>query len=257
MAVDAQLRVVREVRTELQEERPEIVVDRVEVEVVHHRRRRDQPRIGGAGGRVVAALGAQHARLLLRLADVEHALAPGPVAQVLLRTVVLALAPTERHDVDAVAFGVALDRVDEPLRDRRHQHRRRHCGAPHLAEEIRCPRRPLQHRHVDVLRAERGELGVHDEPHNRGLAPEERQPEQAGLADATLARRSEDRRRGQVARSDLHVDESTGAASRTESVRSIVALELSANECRRCAEGTETRSRSSPKRWTATRDRSR
>ena len=148
--VDAQLRVVREVRTELQEERPEVVVDRVEVEVVHHRRRRDQPRIGGAGGRVVAALGAQHARLLLRLADVEHALAPGTVAQVLLRTVVLALAPTERHDVDAVAFGVPVDRVDEPLRDRRHQHRRRHRGATHLAEEIRCPRRPLQHRHVDV-----------------------------------------------------------------------------------------------------------
>ena len=100
--------------------------------------------------RVVAALGAQHARLLLRLADAEHALAPGPVAQVLLRTVVFALAPTERHEVDAVAFGVALDRVDEPLRDRRHQHRRRHRGAPHLAEDVRCPRRPLQHRHVHV-----------------------------------------------------------------------------------------------------------
>ena len=148
--VDAQLGVVREVRAELQEERPEVLVDGVEVVVIHHRRRRDQPRIAGPGGRVTAALGAQHPRLLLRLADVEDALAPGPLPQVLLRTVVLALAPPERHDVDAVAFGVALDRVDEPLRDRRHQHRRRHRGAPHLAEEIRGARRSLQHRHVDV-----------------------------------------------------------------------------------------------------------
>ena len=42
----------------------------------------------------------------------------------------------------------------------------------------------------------------------RRVAPEERQPEQANVADTTLARRSEDRGRGQVARTDLHVDES-------------------------------------------------
>ena len=136
--------------TELQEERPEVVVDRVAVEVVHHRRRRDQPRVGAAGGRVVAALGAQHTRLLLRLADVEHALVPVPLAQVLLRAVVLALAPTERHDVDAVVVSETLDGIDETLRDRRHQHRRRHAAAPDRAEEIRRARRPLQHRHVDV-----------------------------------------------------------------------------------------------------------
>ena len=118
--------------------------------MVHHRRRRDQPRVGAAGGRVVAALGAQHTRLLLRLADVEHPLVPGPLAQVLLRAVVLALAPTERHDVDAVVVSETLDGVDETLRDRRHQHRRRHAAAPDRAEEIRRARRPLQHRHVDV-----------------------------------------------------------------------------------------------------------
>ena len=78
--VDAQLRVVGEVRTELQEERPEVVVDRVEVVMVHQCRRVDQPRVGGPGGRAPAALGALHARLLLRLADVEDTLAPGPVA---------------------------------------------------------------------------------------------------------------------------------------------------------------------------------
>ena len=64
--------------------------------------------------------------------------------------IILALAPTERHDVDAVAFGVALDRSDEPLRHRRHQGRRRHAAAPNRTEEVRRPGRPLQHRHVDV-----------------------------------------------------------------------------------------------------------
>ena len=44
--------------------------------------------VGGSGRRAPAALGAQHPRLLLRLADVEHALAPGPLPQVLLRAVV-------------------------------------------------------------------------------------------------------------------------------------------------------------------------
>ena len=45
VAVDAQLGVVREVRAELREERPEVLVHRVDVVVVHHRRRRHQPRI--------------------------------------------------------------------------------------------------------------------------------------------------------------------------------------------------------------------
>ena len=113
--VDAQLGVVREVRAELQEERSEVVVHRVDVVVVHHRRRVHQPRIARAGPRVVAALGAQHPRLLLRPPDVEHALASRPRAQVLPCPLVLALPSSERHEVDPVAGGVALDRVDEPL----------------------------------------------------------------------------------------------------------------------------------------------
>ena len=148
--VDAELGVVREVRAELQEERPEVVVHGVDVVVVHERRRLHQPRIRRPGPGVVPALRAQHPRLLLRPADVEHALASGPPAQVLLRPLVLALAPAERHHVDPVAFGVALDRVDEPLRDRRHQHRRRPRRASHLAEEVRRTGRRLEQRHVHV-----------------------------------------------------------------------------------------------------------
>ena len=150
MPVDAQLGVVGEVRTELQEERAEIIVDGVEVVLVDHRRRGCQPRIGGAGGGVVAAFSAQHARLLLRPADVENALAPGPRAQVLPRTLVLALATAERHDVDPVVLGVALDGFDEALGHGRHQRRRRYRPAVHLPEEVGHAGPGLKQGHVDV-----------------------------------------------------------------------------------------------------------
>ena len=148
--VDAQLGVVGEVRAELQEERAEVVVDGVEVELVDHRRRGGQPRVGVAGGGVVAAFGAYHLRLLLRLADVEDALAAGPVAEVLPGTVVLALAAAERHDLDPVAGGEALDGVDETPGHGSHQGRGRYDRTPHLAEEVRRPRGPLEQGHVDV-----------------------------------------------------------------------------------------------------------
>ena len=150
MPVDAQLGVVGEVRAELQEERAEVVVDGVEVELVDHRRRGGQPRVGVAGGGVVAALGAYHLRLLLRLADVEDALAAGPPAEVLPGTVVLALAAAEQHDLDVVAGGEALDGVDEALGHGGHQGRGRYGRAAHLAEEVRRPRGPLEQGHVDV-----------------------------------------------------------------------------------------------------------
>ena len=129
---------------------PILVVDGVEVVVVHHRRRVGQPRVGRSGVGAVAALGPQHPRLLLRLADVEDALAPGPVAEVLPGPVVLALAAPERHDVDAVAFGVVLDRLDEALGQRRRQDRRGHRAAVELAEEVRHAGPGLQQGHVDV-----------------------------------------------------------------------------------------------------------
>ena len=69
MAVDAQLGIVGKVGAELQEERAEVLVHRVEVIVVHHGGRSHDPRIGPAGGRAAALLGAEHRRLLLRLAD--------------------------------------------------------------------------------------------------------------------------------------------------------------------------------------------
>ena len=42
----------------------------------------------------------------------------------------------------------------------------------------------------------------------RRLTPEERKPEQAGVADAGVAGQRKDRGPGEVAQADLHVDES-------------------------------------------------
>ena len=71
VAVDAQPRRVREVRAELHEARPEVVVDKVEVVVVHHRRRVRELHVAAPGGLVRPRLRAHHPRLLLRLAAVR------------------------------------------------------------------------------------------------------------------------------------------------------------------------------------------
>ena len=147
--VDAQLRVVREVRAELDEQRAEVVVEDVHVVVVHHRRRRRQPRAHAATG-PLAPLRAQHPRLLLGLADVQHALRPVVPAQVALRPLVLPLEAPERHEVDAPAPREVLHLRHEAPRHRRHQRRRRHRVPPDVAEEVRRPGARLQHRHVHV-----------------------------------------------------------------------------------------------------------
>jgi hypothetical protein len=82
VAVDAQLGVVGEVRAELDEERAEVVVEAVEVEMIDQRRRFHQPRVRGTGALVVTAFGAHHAGLLLRPTHVQHRLAavvPGQI----------------------------------------------------------------------------------------------------------------------------------------------------------------------------------
>ena len=49
MPVDAELGVVGKVLAELQKERPEVFVDAIEIVVVDHGRRLDDPRIGRSG----------------------------------------------------------------------------------------------------------------------------------------------------------------------------------------------------------------
>src|SRR6202035_1613318 len=81
MAVEVELGIERKVTAELEEERTEIVVDRVDVIVVHHRGGPYDPGIRLSALRVPALLGAEHGRLLLRLADEDHALVLAERAQ--------------------------------------------------------------------------------------------------------------------------------------------------------------------------------
>ena len=72
VAVDAKLRVVGKVAAELQEERAEVPIHSVHVELIDHRRGAHQPGVGRARLRIAPPLGAKHRRLLLRFADEQH-----------------------------------------------------------------------------------------------------------------------------------------------------------------------------------------
>lgn len=115
VAVDAELGVVGEVRTEFQEERAEVCVDAIEVEVVDHRRAVDHPGIGRAGVRVATALGTHDTGLLLRPSDVQHAFVGVEALQILLGEIVLALVLAEADQIHAGLADEALDIGHERL----------------------------------------------------------------------------------------------------------------------------------------------
>ena len=116
---------------ELEEAGPEVLVHEVDVVVVHHRGREVQRGAAEARLRIGLAAGARHARLLLALADVQHALAAVPLAQVLLGAVVLA----EADQVDTLVAGEALDGGHEGARHGSHQRGGGHRLAAMAAEE--------------------------------------------------------------------------------------------------------------------------
>ncbi|HEY3693442.1 MAG TPA: hypothetical protein VGL46_24655 [Pseudonocardiaceae bacterium] len=91
VAVDAQLGVVGEVRAELEEERPEIGVHGVGVEVVDHPGGLHDPRIGITVA-VAATFGSKQRRLLLRSSDEQHPFLSGEPGEVGMHDIVLALA---------------------------------------------------------------------------------------------------------------------------------------------------------------------
>jgi len=107
VAVQAELGVVWEVAAELQEERPEVAVDGLDVVVVHHGAGADDPRIAPAVRRV-PLLGPEHRGLLLSLADEHHAFGALEAPQALGHHVVLALAGSELHHLDPVLSGATL-----------------------------------------------------------------------------------------------------------------------------------------------------
>ncbi len=141
MTVEAQLGIVGEVRTELDEAGAEVVVDEVDVAGIDNRRAGDQFGRRLAGDGIHTTLRAQHTGLLLGLANVENILATGPATKVLLRHVVLALTFSEADKVHTLMLGKALQTCHEPPGHRRHQDRwERDC--PALRERTRPSLRP-------------------------------------------------------------------------------------------------------------------
>ena len=150
VAVDAQLGAVGEVAAELDEERAEVLIDAVEVEVVDLQRRAGQPQVLLPGRRVAALLGAEHPRLLLGAADEQHPVRAGEAGQVPVRDGVLVLALAEGQQVQSPGRDEVMDVRHERLGDRRHQHRRRVLVPAVADEERRDPAAVLQLRLVDV-----------------------------------------------------------------------------------------------------------
>ena len=150
MAVDAELGVVGKVGAELQEERPEVLVDAVEIVVVDHRGGFHDPRIGSAGVPAAATLRAHDPRLLLGLADIQNALRLGEPSQVFLRDVVLALPLLEGNQIDAFVVDELIDVANERFRHRRHRRRRRKTLAPMNPQVAHHSAHRLQMRHVDI-----------------------------------------------------------------------------------------------------------
>ena len=150
VAVEAEFRVERKVAAEFEEERPKIAVDGVDVVVVHHRGRAHDPRVGRPGGRAFALLGAEHGRLLLRLADEQDAFPLPKAAQMFGHHVVLALALAERNERKPCPGHEAFQRRHEGARHRVHQRGRRQRLAAMGAEELHDPLFVLQPRHEHV-----------------------------------------------------------------------------------------------------------
>jgi hypothetical protein len=117
VAIEADLDRIGKVRAELDKERPEVLIQEVEVIVVGHRRAAGDPRVRVALASlgVLSARGAKHRGLLLGLADEQHPLGETTPCQILLRHVVLALSFLEADHIEPMLFGEALDGANEPL----------------------------------------------------------------------------------------------------------------------------------------------
>jgi hypothetical protein len=152
VAVETQLGVVRKVGTELQEERTEVGVDGIDIEVVDHPGGLHDPRIGPTLG-VAALLGAKQRGLLLRPADEQHPLGPARClepGQVLMRDLVLALTLDEVHPrhtlIEREPAHRSAERVGD-LAQRRGRGDRQTELAVHVADD---PGRMLQLRDIDI-----------------------------------------------------------------------------------------------------------
>jgi len=115
MAVDAELAAVGKVGTELEEERPEVLVDTVEVIEVDHRGGVIDPRDGALAIPEVLADGARHGRLFLGDANEDDPLLLPEILEEAVHDVILALALGKAVDGNPLAVGeikhVAAERL--------------------------------------------------------------------------------------------------------------------------------------------------
>jgi hypothetical protein len=119
--VQAQLGVVRKIGAELQKEWAEVLIDTIEIVVVHQCRSLHDPGIGSLGLGVVSFLGAIHRTLLLRLADEHYSVGDGTFAAHLSSHVFLALSLKERQDGNPIFLGEPLDVGHEGAGHRLHR----------------------------------------------------------------------------------------------------------------------------------------
>src|SRR6266566_6561167 len=150
VAVQAQLGIVGEVRAELEEEGAKVAIHRVDVVVIDQRRGRHQPRIGPPRLGVAPFRGAADGRLLLRLADEEHAFLPLELRQVRGGDLVFALPFAEGEQRHALCARESLQGRHEGGGDDRHQRGGGEGGAAVLAKEVGHPAGVLQPGHIHV-----------------------------------------------------------------------------------------------------------
>ena len=109
-----------------------------------------EPGKGFTGALAELLADAEAGELLLRLADVEHPLGSGKTRQSLLGDLILALALGKGDDLNALALGKVVNRLDEGMAHRPHQRGRGHLGTAVLLEERRHPGTGLQSGLVEV-----------------------------------------------------------------------------------------------------------
>ena len=121
VAVDAQFGVVRKVCAELEEERTEILIQAVKVQLIHQRCALDDPGILLAGG-VSALFGAEDGDLFLSFAEEQDAFGPLKAPTMFRSDIVLALPLAKLHDRKVLFFDEGIDLTQEVVAHDAHRH---------------------------------------------------------------------------------------------------------------------------------------
>jgi hypothetical protein len=148
--IEAELSGVGKIGGELQEERPKITINAVEVVLVDEGRGAHDPRVRGSCHRIPALFRPKDRNLLLGFANEQNTFLSREASSVLSGDIILALALPERDERDLVLLGKALDGPDEALADGVHQSRRGESVPEMRTEECRHSAFGLKIRYVDV-----------------------------------------------------------------------------------------------------------